>query len=119
MNIEEYNEEDSTMFNFLSYDYFYVLCCLFNDLDENQDGFLAKKDLERYQEHNLSSLVINRIYEQIPYKFSSGKDSMNYRDFVWFMLSEESKNSYQSICYWFKVIDLDSDGILRLFKKSF
>lgn len=38
---------------------------------------------------------------------------MNYADFIWFMLSEESKNSRQSIEYWFKVIDLDSDGILR------
>lgn len=35
MNIEEYNEEDFPKFNFFSYDYFYVLCCLFNDLDEN------------------------------------------------------------------------------------
>lgn len=35
MNISEYNDEDSKKFNFLSYDYFYVICCLFNDLDEN------------------------------------------------------------------------------------
>lgn len=35
MKLAEYNEEDNKKFNFFSYDYFYVLCCLFNELDEN------------------------------------------------------------------------------------
>lgn len=63
LNLTDYNDESCNEFNFLSYDYFYILCCLFNDLDENQDGFISKKDLENYQEHNLSSLVISRIFE--------------------------------------------------------
>lgn len=37
---------------------------------------------------------------------------MGYDDFVWFMLSEEDKTTPRSLEYWFKVIDLDDNGII-------
>ena len=37
---------------------------------------------------------------------------MNFEDFVWFMLSEEDKTTRTSIEYWFKVVDLDNNGII-------
>jgi hypothetical protein len=37
---------------------------------------------------------------------------MCYEDFVWFCLSEEDKCHPRAIRYWFKILDLDSDGIL-------
>ena len=42
---------------------------------------------------------------------------MSYKDFIWFLLCEEDKTSTQSINYWFKIIDLNSDGKISLFKK--
>ena len=52
---------------------------------------------------------------------------MTYRDFVWFLLSEEDKSSETSlkvyfhclIKYWFKVADLDGDGVLSFFELEF
>ena len=37
---------------------------------------------------------------------------MKYEDFVWFMLSEEDKTTTRSLEYWFKIIDLDANGVI-------
>ena len=37
---------------------------------------------------------------------------MSYEDFIYFILSEEDKTTHQSIEYWFKIIDLDDNGII-------
>lgn len=41
LNVEDYNEEDNLEFNLFSYDYFYIFCCLYNDLDDDQNGFIG------------------------------------------------------------------------------
>lgn len=38
---------------------------------------------------------------------------MSYEDFVWFILSEEDKTTDTALEYWFKCVDLDSDGVIR------
>lgn len=38
---------------------------------------------------------------------------MDYKDFVWFVLSEEDKGNDISLDYWFKCIDLDDNGRLQ------
>lgn len=40
---------------------------------------------------------------------------MSYEDFVFFIISEEDKSTRKSIEYWFKVLDLDNNGILTYF----
>ena len=40
---------------------------------------------------------------------------MNFKDFIWFMLSEEDKTTKRALEYWFKVIDLDSNGIITAY----
>ena len=37
---------------------------------------------------------------------------MSFGDFVWFILSEEDKTTITSIEYWFRIIDLDNNGII-------
>ena len=37
---------------------------------------------------------------------------MGYEDFVYFMLCEEDKSTIKALNYWFKVIDLDDNGII-------
>ncbi len=37
---------------------------------------------------------------------------MSYEDFTYFILCEEDKTTIQSIEYWFKIIDLDDNGII-------
>ena len=98
---------------YFSYEHFYVLYCRFWELDSDHDFFIDKEDFSRYEGHALSRKAVDRIFDQVPRKFKSGqKDKMGYEDFVWFMLSEEDKTTQRSLKYWFKVIDLDDNGII-------
>lgn len=61
----------------------------------------------------MPKFVVERIFEQRGFKFQSDKPGhMSYEDFVWFILCEEDKTSDQSIGFWFRVIDLNADGVL-------
>ena len=39
-------------------------------------------------------------------------EGMNFGDFVWFILCSEDKTTKQSITYWFRILDLDNNGIV-------
>eukprot|EP00049_Salpingoeca_infusionum_P012012 m.213143 g.213143 ORF g.213143 m.213143 type:complete len:155 (+) comp15081_c0_seq1:1244-1708(+) len=41
---------------------------------------------------------------------------MAYWDFVFFVISEEDKTTTRSIEYWFRVMDLDGDGLLSVYE---
>lgn len=98
---------------YFSYEHFYVIYCKFWELDTDHDFAVDKDDLLRYGNHALTYRIVERIFSQVPRRFTSkvpGK--MGYEDFVWFILSEEDKTSEPSLEYWFKCIDLDSDGVI-------
>ena len=44
---------------------------------------------------------------------------MSYYDFVWFLISEEDKRSETSIEYWFRILDVDGDGVLSMFELEY
>ncbi|KAK5805119.1 hypothetical protein PVK06_032771 [Gossypium arboreum] len=67
----------------------------------------------RYGNHALTYRIVDRIFSQVPRKFSSKvKGKMAYEDFVYFILSEEDKSLEPGLEYWFKCIDLDGNGVL-------
>ena len=94
---------------FFSYEHFYVIFCKFCELDDDQDMELSIEDLLRYGEHGISSRAAMRIFESNRDPTSGG---MGYRDFIYFMLSEEDKLSDTAVTYWFNVLDVDGDGVL-------
>ncbi len=68
---------------------------------------------KRYDGHSLSRKAVDRIFNQVPRKFKATiNDKMGFEDFVWYLLSEEDKTTRTSIEYWFKVLDLDDNGIV-------
>ncbi|KAF2294922.1 hypothetical protein GH714_027053 [Hevea brasiliensis] len=79
----------------------------------NHDFLIDKENLIRYGNHALTYRIVDRIFSQVPRKFTSNiEGKMGYEDFVYFMLSEEDKSSEPSLEYWFKCIDLDGNGVL-------
>lgn len=70
--------------DYFSYEHFYVLYCKFWELDSNEHDFLIDKEgFSRYQSHSLCTRAVDRIFMQIPRKFSSGlKDKINFEDFL-------------------------------------
>ncbi|KAG1353957.1 serine/threonine protein phosphatase 2A regulatory subunit B''beta [Cocos nucifera] len=107
-------EEDiNKVLRYFSYEHFYVIYCKFWELDTDHDFLIDKENLVRYGNHALTYRIVDRIFSQIPRKFTSMVEGkMGYEDFVYFMLSEEDKSSEPSLEYWFKCIDLDGNGIL-------
>ncbi|BBN11704.1 serine/threonine-protein phosphatase 2A regulatory subunit B'' [Marchantia polymorpha subsp. ruderalis] len=107
-------EEDiNKVLKYFSYEHFYVIYCKFWELDTDHDFLIDKDDLLRYGNHALTYRIVERIFSQVPRKFTSTvANKMGYEDFVWFILSEEDKSSEPSLEYWFKCVDLDGDGII-------
>ncbi|CAA2983833.1 serine threonine phosphatase 2A regulatory subunit B beta-like [Olea europaea subsp. europaea] len=107
-------EEDiNKVLRYFSYEHFYVIYCKFWELDTDHDFLIDKENLIRYGNHALTYRIVDRIFSQVPRKFTSKVEGkMGYEDFVYFILSEEDKASEPSLEYWFKCIDLDGNGVI-------
>lgn len=98
---------------YFSYEHFYVLYCRFWELDSDHDELIGQQELLTYGQHALTPQLIQRVVQGAGRKLSSGTvGKLNYEDFVYFCLSEEDKNHPAAVLYWFKVLDLDADGVL-------
>lgn len=107
-------EEDiNKVLRYFSYEHFYVIYCKFWELDTDHDFLIDKENLIKYGNHALTYRIVDRIFSQVPRKFTSSiEGKMGYEDFVYFMLAEEDKSSEPSLEYWFRCIDLDGNGVL-------
>ncbi|XP_058094615.1 serine/threonine protein phosphatase 2A regulatory subunit B''beta-like isoform X1 [Magnolia sinica] len=107
-------EEDiNKVLRYFSYEHFYVIYCKFWELDTDHDFLIDKENLIKYGNHSLTYRIVERIFSQVPKKFTSKVEGkMGYEDFVYFMLSEEDKSSEPGLEYWFKCIDLDGNLVL-------
>ena len=108
-------EEDiNKVSELFSYEHFYVLYCRYFELDEDRDGRIGRDELIRYSDHALSDEVVDRIFSHGHRVIPGGNmDQITYIDFVYFMLSEEDKESEMGIRYWFDILDLDGVGMVH------
>ncbi|CAD2221705.1 protein phosphatase 2 (formerly 2A), regulatory subunit B'' [Angomonas deanei] len=112
------SEDINSILQFFSYEHFYVLYCRFWELDEDRDMLISKEDFVHYApEDVMNPIVVDRVFEGIGRrKHCKSENEMDYEDFVWFCLSEEDKSTFTSIRYWFRILDLDGDGILSVYE---
>ncbi|KAK7195067.1 EF-hand domain pair [Novymonas esmeraldas] len=111
-------EDINTVLLFFSYEHFYVLYCRFWELDEDRDMLLAPEDLMRYApEDVMNPCIVQRVFAGVGRRRRcSVPQRIGYEDFVWFCVSEEDKSTPQAIRYWFRVLDLDGDGVLSVYE---
>ncbi|AQK60178.1 Serine/threonine protein phosphatase 2A regulatory subunit B''alpha [Zea mays] len=97
------DEEDiNKVLRYFSYEHFYVIYCKFWELDTDHDFFIDKENLIKYGNHALTYRIVDRIFSEVPRKFTSKVEGkMGYEDFVHFVLSEEDKSSAPSQEYWY------------------
>lgn len=107
-------EDVNEIFDYFSYEHFYVIYCKFWELDEDHDFLLKSGDLFPYGDYAITQKVCQRILEVYgtPNEKNPDEKVLTYRDFIHFIIAEEDKTHIQSIRYWFRVLDRDCDGIL-------
>ncbi|KAH8620645.1 EF hand domain [Trypanosoma vivax] len=107
-------DDINSVLRYFSYKHFYVLYTRFWELDCDHDMLLSRQDVLRYApEETMNSIVADRILMGLGYRSKFAvKDRINYEEFVWFCLSEEDKTTHTAIRYWFRILDLDADGML-------
>lgn len=102
---------------FFSYDHFYVLYCKFWELDRDHDLLLSRDDLARHDACALSSRILDRLFDDRVHRLRSGRPGMfGFEDFIHFLLSDVDKSTPQAVEYWFRLCDLDGDGVLAIFE---
>lgn len=100
--------------DYFSYEHFYVIYCTFWELDSDHDFLLDKDDLLKYDAHALSRRVVDRIFSEVPYKFTSAvPGKMGYEDFIRFLLCDQDRSTDRSVEFWFHLFDIDGDGCIR------
>lgn len=55
----------SLLFRYFSYEHFYVIYCIFWELDTDHDFLIDKENLIRYGNHALTYRIIGRIFSQV------------------------------------------------------
>ncbi|CAL5978634.1 Protein_phosphatase 2A regulatory subunit [Hexamita inflata] len=118
---------------YFSYEHFYVIFCQFWQLDTDHDQYISEDELTTYGQITsqytskcicsggknckcslvYNKLVTERIFQQIPRPFySKVEGKMSYKDFICFILCEENKDSDYSLEYFFRILDVDGDGVI-------
>eukprot|EP00929_Paragymnodinium_shiwhaense_P112470 TRINITY_DN80725_c0_g1_i1.p1 TRINITY_DN80725_c0_g1~~TRINITY_DN80725_c0_g1_i1.p1 ORF type:complete len:580 (+),score=95.67 TRINITY_DN80725_c0_g1_i1:142-1881(+) len=99
--------------DYFSYEHFYVIYCTFWELDSDHDFLLDKDDLLKYDGHTLARRAVDRIFSEIPARFTSAvSGKMGYEDFIRFLLCDQDRQTDRSVEYWFSLFDLDGDGCI-------
>ncbi|KAJ1549113.1 Serine/threonine-protein phosphatase 2A regulatory subunit B'' subunit beta [Nowakowskiella sp. JEL0078] len=99
---------------------------------------LTSEDIEQYDERSISSAVINRIMEGYGQAEVSGRQKhtfeekelapshkirsthkIEFKHFIPIIMAMEDKTTDASLSFWFRVLDLDSDGLLSLHELSY
>lgn len=71
--------------------------------------------LNKYADFSIIKRAVQRIIDGYPRRLSK-KGFMTYQEFIPFIISEEDKKSDTAVEYWFRVLDLDGDGIISASK---
>jgi Ca2+-binding EF-hand superfamily protein len=80
-------------------------------LDEDHNGMLSKKELEKFGNSSLTSVFIDRIFDEcITYE-----GEIDFKTYVDLVLAIEYKKEPQALYYFFRLLDLEGKGFLDTF----
>jgi serine/threonine-protein phosphatase 2A regulatory subunit B'' len=98
-----------------NYQHFYVTFVKFWDLDGDSDGLVTKDDLLKFNESAVSPIVIERFFKSKDFpRMTTRKPVIDLRAFTYFLICSEDKTSQTAINFWFKLCDLDDDGVISI-----
>lgn len=94
------------------FDKFHEIYQIFESLDIQKKDALSFKDLLSYDHKRIHPKVLERVWKFLPGK--KVNDRIMFGDFVIFVILLEEKDLQASLNFWFRVCDLEEDGILSL-----
>jgi serine/threonine-protein phosphatase 2A regulatory subunit B'' len=104
--------ETHSLFN---YQGFYVALCRFWDLDVDGDGWLAPVDMLNFNDGSISPLILAHYFKSPYYPRSvSRRPLIDFLSFAYLLINAEDKTTPASVHFWFRLCDLDDDGVLSL-----
>jgi len=85
---------------------------------------ISKKDMNRHCNGALTDKIIDRIFSTAVIRVPECDkhkpvESLQFEDFVAFLLAEEDKRHPTSTEYWFRCVDLDGDGRVSLYEMQY
>ncbi|CAA9988980.1 conserved Plasmodium protein, unknown function [Plasmodium knowlesi strain H] len=100
--------------NYFSYSHFYVYYCTFCQTSSCKDMLIDDNDLYRFDNHSLNDFIVNRIWSRISIKLAGPNEKyMCLNDWIYFIMNYEDMTTDRAIEFWFKLIDLDADCVIR------
>ena len=104
----------SDIADFFSYEHFYVLFTKFWELDTEETGKIDVETLATYDDGRISESICRRLLKQFPSHHR--EDEISFTDFVYFVSAVEDKTTDTALRLWYRVCDLDDDGILSMYE---
>ncbi|CAJ0568692.1 unnamed protein product, partial [Mesorhabditis spiculigera] len=104
---------------YFSYEHFYVIYCKFWELDDDHDMLISKRDMLAHDEGALTPLVVNRMFSKAVVRGSRNEHLVEFiglPEFAAFLMADEDKKNPTSVEYWFRICDLDGDGLVTLYE---
>ncbi|CCG28261.1 EF-hand domain-containing protein [Caenorhabditis elegans] len=114
----QFDDDINKSLRYFSYEHFYVVYCKFWEIDSDHDLKISSTDLAQHAGGALVPMVVDRIFSGAvctnPNRGQPVED-IGLAEFTQFLLAEEDKTHPTSIEYWFRILDLDGDGLVTLY----
>lgn len=103
----------SDVSDFFSYEHFYVIFTKFWQLDEEEKGKITSEQVASYDDGRIPLTLVRRFHKQLP-PGDRQQDIWSFTDFVYFIMAVEDKTTETATRLWYRVCDLDEDGVISL-----
>ncbi|XP_026466973.1 serine/threonine-protein phosphatase 2A regulatory subunit B'' subunit gamma-like isoform X2 [Ctenocephalides felis] len=84
-------------------------------LDRDHNGMLSKDELSSYGSGTLTSAFLDRVFQEC----MTYQGEMDYKTYLDFVLAMENRHEPQSLQYFFKILDIDSQKYLTGFTLNY
>ncbi|ULT79735.1 hypothetical protein L3Y34_010360 [Caenorhabditis briggsae] len=114
----QFDDDINKSLRYFSYEHFYVVYCKFWEIDSDHDLKISSNDLAQHAGGALVPMVVERIFSGAVCANPNLKNpqaELGLADFTQFLLAEEDKTHPTSVEYWFRILDLDGDGLVTLY----
>lgn len=103
---EEYIPPRYEKTNWFSVPYVTRVHGMYISLDTDQNGLLSQQEFQQYGAGTLSSMLVKRLFQTCP----TYNGEIDYKAYLDFVLAKENPQTPQSIRYFARLLDVDSDG---------